>query len=99
MEEQWQQQLLAQKQGAAVNTTGYNNTSCWRTMQEIVLQQGLATLVLELMLIPSIANAEKQIVIGYDFSGNGDNKISMGSSCWLCLELIYSKRYLESGFG
>ncbi|SVE63001.1 uncharacterized protein METZ01_LOCUS515855, partial [marine metagenome] len=28
----------------------------------------------------SANNAEKQIVIGYDFAGNGDNKINMGSS-------------------
>ena len=28
----------------------------------------------------SIANADNQIVIGYNFTGNGDNKVNLGSS-------------------
>ena len=61
-----------------VVSTGYNNTFVGNDAGDTTTT-GFGNVCVGVNTNTSIVNAEKQIVIGFDFAGNGDNKISMGS--------------------
>ena len=63
-------------------TTGYANTLIGASAANatVTLTTGFQNTVVGSNARTSVANAENQIVIGYNFSGNGDNKVSIGSN-------------------
>jgi cytoskeletal protein CcmA (bactofilin family) len=63
-------------------TTGDGNTVLGglAAHDTVSLTTGTNNTVLGMQARTSIANADNQIVIGYNFTGNGDNKVNLGSS-------------------